>query len=167
MPPTTGRAELSGSALRMACISATYSIMTRHDKCQDTGAAGCLVAGAWNIMKKSNEPAASFSFSFDWGDIPLCTSGYPNVVENPTFELNSVPAGTASIVFRLTDEQVPSYPHGGGTVAYAGQSTILPGAFRYKSPCPPSGSHTYTWTAEAFSQDGKILAIAKSSQRYP
>lgn len=118
-------------------------------------------------MTKSIMPPASLSFSFDWGDIPLCISGRPNVVENPTFELSSVPAGTASLIFHLTDEQVPSYPHGGGTVDYAGQSTILPGAFRYKSPCPPKGSHTYTWTAEAVSKGGNILARAQSSRTYP
>lgn len=118
-------------------------------------------------MTKSIKPAASFSFSFDWGDIPLCTSGHPNIVENPVFRLSNVPIGTEMIAFRLTDEQVPSYPHGGGTVSYAGQTTIMPGAFRYKSPCPPSGSHTYTWSAEALSQYGRTLARAKASLRYP
>lgn len=118
-------------------------------------------------MTKPIKPDASFSLSFDWGDIPLCTSGHPNIVDNPTFQLTNVPNGTTKIVFQLTDEQVPSYPHGGGAVSYAGQATVPRGAFRYKSPCPPSGSHTYTWTAEAVSQDGRVLANAKSSQRYP
>jgi len=118
-------------------------------------------------MTKSIKPEASFSFSFDWGDIPLCTSGHPNIVDNPIFRLSNVPIGTEMIAFRLTDEQVPSYPHGCGTIPYAGQATIMPGAFRYRSPCPPGGSHTYTWSAEALSHQGKSLARAEASLQYP
>ena len=32
---------------------------------------------------------------------------------------------------------------------YGGETVIQPGAFKYKSPCPPSGSHTYEWTITA------------------
>ena len=114
--------------------------------------------------------AEEFHFTFDWGNIPLCTSGSPNSVDNPTFTLKNVPAGTKFIKFSLTDRDVPSYNHGGGTVEYTGQETVGPGAFRYQSPCPPDGSHQYEWEARAKDGDGffsDTLAKATSSQRYP
>ena len=94
-------------------------------------------------------PAAAFDFSFDWSGLKSCTNGRPNVVANPAFTLKDVPAGTKYIRFKLKDRDVPSYNHGGGVVAYKGQKVIQRGAFKYKSPCPPSGRHTYEWTATA------------------
>lgn len=114
--------------------------------------------------------AAAFAIAFEWGDIPLCTSGTPNLVDNPRFTLQNVPAGTKFIAFKLVDLNVPSYQHGGGTVAYAGQEVIEPGAFKYESPCPPSGSHTYEWTARARKSSGSFgaaLATARASASYP
>lgn len=114
--------------------------------------------------------AADFSFTFDWGDIPLCTSGSPNTVSNPSFVLKNVPEGTKVIKFSLTDLDVPSYDHGGGSVKYTGQGTVEPGAFKYESPCPPDGSHTYEWQADAKDGDGFFsgtLGTAKSSVKYP
>ena len=86
-------------------------------------------------------PAAAFSISFSWGNLKKCTSGNPNRVSNPAFKLSAVPDGTAKIRFKMKDLNVPSYNHGGGTVTYSGGSTIAPGAFNYKSPCPPNGAH--------------------------
>jgi hypothetical protein len=114
--------------------------------------------------------ASGFSFTFEWGDIPLCTTGYPNTVPNPVFHLKNVPAGTKFIRFTLKDLDVPSYDHGGGTVPYAGQATIAPGAFTYHSPCPPGGRHTYEWTAVAKTNDsasGGTLDAATASSPYP
>jgi phosphatidylethanolamine-binding protein (PEBP) family uncharacterized protein len=114
--------------------------------------------------------AAEFSFSFNWGGIPSCTTGRPNTVPNPVFDLKDVPAGTTWIYFKLVDKDVPSYKHGGGWVAYTGQSQIAPGAFTYKSPCPPGGSHTYEWTATAKAKKssfGKAIAKAKAARDYP
>lgn len=111
--------------------------------------------------------AADFSIGFDWGNLKKCTSGNPNTVSNPKFKLRGVPGGTASIQFRMVDLAVPSYPHGGGTVKYAGGSTIEPGAFRYRSPCPPAGRHTYEWTATAKDAKGKKLGEAKARKAYP
>ena len=44
----------------------------------------------------------------------------------------------------MTDLDAGSYNHGGGKVK-VDQSTIAiePGAFKYYSPCPPSGKHRY------------------------
>ena len=111
--------------------------------------------------------AAEFAFSFDWGNIKKCTSGNPGSVSNPKFNLRGVPKGTTTIQFRMTDLAVPSYQHGGGKVAYKGGSTIAPGAFKYRSPCPPDGRHTYQWTATATDAKGKKLAEAKARKQYP
>lgn len=104
--------------------------------------------------------------SFSWGDIPLCTSGRPNIVPNPIFELSDVPAGTERIDFRMTDLDVPTYNHGGGSVAVSGDGTVRPGAFTYKSPCPPGGVHTYEWEAKAIG-GGRVLATARATRPYP
>ena len=112
--------------------------------------------------------AADFSFSFTWAGLKSCTSGNPNTVNNPKFVLKNVPAGTKFIRFKLTDKNVPSYNHGGGVVAWSGEKSIDPGAFTYKSPCPPGGVHTYEWTATAQTQkNGGKIATAKAARKYP
>ncbi len=111
--------------------------------------------------------AGEFSFSFEWGAIPLCTNGSPGTVASPRFSLQDVPAGTVEIRFTLKDLDRPSFNHGGGKVKYAGEAVIEPGAFKYTSPCPPDGSHTYRWTASARGADGSELADAQSKQKYP
>jgi hypothetical protein len=70
----------------------------------------------------------------------------------------------------MTDLDVPSYNHGGGKVDYTGKNTIEPGAFQYKSPCPPGGSHSYRWTAVAKAGSGffaKSLGKAEATRSYP
>jgi len=122
------------------------------------------------IFLTVNAAASDFSISFEWGNIPLCTSGSPNTVDNPKIVLSNVPEGTKYIQFVMTDLDVPSYDHGGGMVAYTGQKTIDPGAFKYESPCPPNGSHRYEWTATAKKKKGFFggsLGKAKSAKKYP
>ena len=109
--------------------------------------------------------AAEFGLAFEWGNLKLCTSGNPNKVDNPIFTLTNVPEGTKILQFRMKDKQSP-YNHGGGKVEYTGQTTIEPGAFKYKSPCPPNGSHTYEWTITAIG-DKKKLGTAKATREYP
>lgn len=109
----------------------------------------------------------AFSLGFQWGKLKLCNTGRPNRVKNPTFTLRSVPKGTATIQFKMKDLNVPGYNHGGGKVKYSGGSTIKPGAFKYKSPCPPGGKHTYEWTAIAKDKKGKKLATARAKRQYP
>ncbi|GAB4357544.1 MAG: hypothetical protein Kow0026_17920 [Oricola sp.] len=111
--------------------------------------------------------AADFGFSFEWGDIRLCTNGRPNRVPNPVFRLRNVPQGTATIRFTMKDRNVPTYRHGGGKARYTGSDTIAPGAFKYKSPCPPNGRHTYVWTATALDGNGRKLATATAYKQYP
>jgi phosphatidylethanolamine-binding protein (PEBP) family uncharacterized protein len=114
--------------------------------------------------------AAEFTLSFEWGNIPLCTSGQPNTVPNPRFVLSDVPKGTKFIEFSMTDLDAPNYDHGGGTIEYTGNNIIEPGAFRYQSPCPPIGSHRYQWTATAKEKTGLFsgsLGKAKATRSYP
>ena len=123
-----------------------------------------------SILLVTPAVAADFAVSFEWGDIPLCTSGRPNVVPNPRFALSDVPEGTKFIQFKMTDLDVPSYDHGGGTVKYMGQNVIEPGAFKYNSPCPPSGSHRYQWIATAKKKKGLFggsIAKTKTTKKYP
>lgn len=109
---------------------------------------------------------AEFSIAFDWGNIPRCTTGNPNTVGSPAFVIRDLPAGTTSVEFKLTDLDVPQYKHGGAKLKI-GQSGQLPfGAFKYKSPCPPSGSHTYEWTATA-RNGNTVLARAAARRSYP
>lgn len=127
----------------------------------------CAAIVAAGLASMAPARAAGFTFTFDWGDIPLCTTGYPNTVPNPTFVLTAVPAGTRTIEFRLKDLDVPSYNHGGGTVTWRGNSTITPGIFTYRSPCPPHGLHTYQWRATARDAAGRTLATATATRPYP
>lgn len=113
-------------------------------------------------------PASAFEIDFTWDGLKSCTSGNPNTVANPLFVLKDVPEGTKYIRFKLVDTKVRDFDHGGGVVAYDGQQTIEPGAFKYKSPCPPDGSHTYEWTATAQSKkSGGKLGSAKAARQYP
>ncbi|MEM6311463.1 MAG: YbhB/YbcL family Raf kinase inhibitor-like protein [Pseudomonadota bacterium] len=111
---------------------------------------------------------ADMQMSFKWGNLALCTSGNPNRVSSPEFILKGVPAGTTKIIFKMKDLDVPGYNHGGGTVKVkmGASGTIGSGAFKYKSPCPPNGSHTYQWTATA-KAGSKTVATASARRRYP
>ena len=111
--------------------------------------------------------ADDFSFTFEKGDIPLCNTGYPNRVDNAIFTLKNVPEGTTEIRFSLTNQDVSSYNYGGGSADYSGGDVIQPGEFSYGSPCPPSGSHNYDWSARARNADGDTLARTRSSKKYP
>lgn len=128
----------------------------------------CFLVGLIAAIPSAH--AGDFLIQFEWGDLKLCTSGNPNRVDNPRFTLSNVPAGTKFIEFKMKDRDAPSYNHGGGTVEYNGQSVIEPGAFTYKSPCPPSGSHRYRWTAYAKESTGLFsgsIAKAEAETKYP
>jgi Phosphatidylethanolamine-binding protein len=113
-------------------------------------------------------PALAFEIQFNWDGLKSCTSGNPNTVSNPRFVLADVPEGTKFIRFKLVDTDYRAFNHGGGVVAFTGQSEIEPGAFKYKSPCPPNGTHKYEWTATAQStKSGGKLGTAKAVRTYP
>ncbi len=110
--------------------------------------------------------ASSLTVSFKWGKTPACSSGDPSIVNSPAFKVGHVPKGTRSLRFRMTDLDVPSYPHGGGTVAYHRKSKIPAGSFRYTGPCPPF-PHTYYWGVEALNADNKVLAKGGARRVFP
>ncbi len=114
--------------------------------------------------------AGEFTIAFDWDGLERCTSGRPNTVESPVFEVHGAPEGTKWIYFKLVDLDVPDYRHGGGWAAYTGDGPTEAGAFTYKSPCPPNGQHTYEWRAAAAESNdflGQILGVATAQRKYP
>ncbi len=67
----------------------------------------------------------------------------------------------------MKDLGVPGYDHGGGTVGFIGAPDIPAGAFLYKGPCPPSGSHDYQWTVEILDSGGRIVGRGQATQAFP
>lgn len=113
---------------------------------------------------------SDFQIDFSWNGLASCTTGKPKTVPNPAFAVKGLPPGTQVVEFKLTDLDARSYRHGGGAVGISTDGTVPPGVFKYKSPCPPNGSHTYVWTATAKDQagrEGKVLGTAQASRQYP
>lgn len=101
--------------------------------------------------------ASALSMSFRW-----CGSG------SPVFSLSRVPKGTTTLQFHMVDLNVPSFNHGGGTVAYDGQSTVPCGALtNYTPPSPPSGSHSYQITVTALGEGNTELGTATFMRKFP
>lgn len=106
--------------------------------------------------------AQAMSLKFSWAGYEACAS------TSPAFEVADVPARTAQLRFRMVDQNVPSYPHGGGTVAYKGNNQIAAGAFSFTGPCPPSGEqHNYQWTVQALDGSSKVLGTAQAAAKFP
>lgn len=125
-----------------------------------------LLTAAAILAASTSMAAAEFSIAFQWGNIPLCTSGRPNTVGNPAFTVRDLPAGTETVEFRLVDLDVRSYNHGGARVRMNASGNVPSGTFTYRSPCPPNGVHTYEWTATARSGN-QVLGTASATRRYP
>ena len=109
-------------------------------------------------------PSASLAMSvrFSWAGYQACSTN------SPAFNVSDVPKGTARLAFKMVDKNVPSYPHGGGTIAYDGGGAIPAGAFSFKGPCPPSGQrHTYEWPIRALDKGGKIVGSAIATAKFP
>jgi phosphatidylethanolamine-binding protein (PEBP) family uncharacterized protein len=107
--------------------------------------------------------ASAFSVKAEWGSGSGCSS------VAPAFSVSKVPAGTAKLAFRMVDLNLPSYPHGGGEVAFSGKTSFGQGeAFggassSYLGPCPPpTETHRYEWTVQALDGGGKVLGTAKA-----
>lgn len=107
------------------------------------------------------QQASAMSLSFNWGPTKKCFDR-----SSPPMKVSGVPKGTVKLKFKMVDLNVPSYPHGGGTVKYSGKNSLPYGAFRYKGPCPPE-PHTYQFTVQALDAKGKVLGTAKAKRRYP
>jgi Phosphatidylethanolamine-binding protein len=98
---------------------------------------------------------------FSWAGIPACAS------ISPAFETKAVPVGTKYSRFAMTDLNVPSFNHGGSTIAYHGDR-VSPGAIRYTGSCPPRGEHhKYRWVVEALDTVGDVLAKGSATAAFP
>jgi hypothetical protein len=86
---------------------------------------------------------------------------------SPAFRISNAPAGTASLDFRMTDLDVPSYDHGGGRVAARADGAVPAGAFSYRGPCPPAGAHNYRWAVRALDASGTVLARGEVTRPFP
>lgn len=105
--------------------------------------------------------AASLQVDFSWAGTTACSS------QPPAFKIGGIPQGTEKLRFTMKDQDVPNYNHGGGVVTYSGSPDIPAGAFSYKGPCPPSGSHTYLWTVQALNAGGEIIGEGYASKAFP
>jgi phosphatidylethanolamine-binding protein (PEBP) family uncharacterized protein len=68
------------------------------------------------------------------------------------------------------DLNVPSFHHGGGTVAYSGQTAVPCGAFSsgFTGPSPPPGQvHTYQFSIKALGPNGAVLATTTTRRKFP
>jgi phosphatidylethanolamine-binding protein (PEBP) family uncharacterized protein len=118
-------------------------------------------AGVAAILSRPSD-ALAMSVKFSWAGYQACSSS------SPAFVVSDVPAATARLAFKLIDKNMPTYPHGGGTLSYNGGREIPAGAFSYKGPCPPSGQqHTYEWTVRALDKNGKILVSITTTTKFP
>ena len=81
-----------------------------------------------------------------------------------------MPQDTAKLRFAMTDLNVPSFHHGGGTVAYRGQPAVPCGAFSsgFTGPSPPPGQvHTYQFSIKALGPNGAVLATTTARRKFP
>ena len=122
-----------------------------------------LISAITDVAALGILPSDAFAMSvkFSWKGYRACSTS------SPAFIASEVPSGTVRLSFRMVDKDVPTYLHGGGIIAFTGNSEIPAGAFSYKGPCPPSGQHNYEWTVQAL--DGKDKAIASTTivEKFP
>ena len=117
----------------------------------------CIVGLAVTLFNLPT-PAFALKASFQW-----CSG-------SPGFQISDVPKGTVKLDLQMTDLDLPSYRHGGGTVAYNGQKTVECGALNdnYRSASPPSGQvHTYEWLIKAIDGSGKAIGQTTARRKFP
>jgi phosphatidylethanolamine-binding protein (PEBP) family uncharacterized protein len=123
-----------------------------------------VVAGVMTIVGSMDltHSAIAMSLDFSWAGVARCVS------RPPAFTLSDVPARTRRLAFNMVDLDLPSFPHGGGTVAYHGGDKVDAGSFKYQGPCPPEGQrHSYRWTVKALDAAGKALAVTSTANPFP
>src|SRR5258707_12679956 len=70
--------------------------------------------------------------------------------------------------FNMVDLNVPSFPHGGGTISYKDGDQVGAGSFSYQGPCPPVCQiHNSRWTVKAIDAAGKPLATTSAARPFP
>ncbi len=103
---------------------------------------------------------AGMGVSFDWGPTKKCFDP-----KSPPMRLSGVPDGTRTLDIRMVDRNAV-FNHGGGKVAYTGQKSLPYGAFRYKGPCPPDGTHYYKIIVTALDASGRKLASGSDTKPF-
>lgn len=109
---------------------------------------------------KVAQNAAKLGVSYQWTKEDQCSKVSPEI------SVAGIPPGTKQLKASLHDLDVPSWDHGGGMVAYSGQSVIGEGELKYgyNGPCPPSGTHTYQFKVKAIDDEGTIIGLGDSKQ---
>lgn len=120
-----------------------------------------LLISAATLIVASNAFAADMSVAFEWGPTKKCFDS-----KSPPIKLSNVPQGTAKLLIKMIDQNASSFDHGGGSVAFKGQAQLPYGAFKYKGPCPPSGTHFYKITVKAVDASGKTLSSGSATQPF-
>ncbi|KAB0537336.1 MULTISPECIES: phospholipid-binding protein [Pseudochrobactrum] len=120
-----------------------------------------LLISAATFIVSSNALAADIGVTFEWGPTKKCFDS-----KSPPIKLSNVPQGTAKLLIKMIDQNASSFDHGGGSVAFKGQSQLPYGAFKYKGPCPPSGTHFYKITVKAVDASGKTLGSGSATQPF-
>jgi hypothetical protein len=122
---------------------------------------GLFLVGACQTAKVAPD-AAKLGVDFSWQGTTACSG------KSPAFTVSNVPAGTKRLEFNMVDKNVPTYEHGGGSVDFTGSGSIPAGAFTYVGPCPPSGSHDYEWTVNAYDSAGAtIIGVGQATAAFP
>lgn len=122
--------------------------------------AACETPSGGTSGNAAATPVAPLGVSFNWDGTSKCFDP-----ASPAFTVSGAPAETAKLKFRMKDLDAPSFNHGGGEVAYSGQQ-VPRGAFIYKGPCPPSGSHDYRWDVSALDASGNVVARGEAMQPF-
>lgn len=120
-----------------------------------------LLISAATLIVSSNAFAADMGVAFEWGPTKKCFDS-----KSPPIKLSNVTQGTAKLLIKMIDQNASSFDHGGGSVAFKGQSQLPYGAFKYKGPCPPSGTHFYKITVKAVDASGKTLGSGSATQPF-
>lgn len=119
-----------------------------------------LVWTAAMLVAVSTGAAAQMAVSYEWKREHRCST------TSPALAVSNVPDGAKTLEVRLTDNDVPSYNHGGGSFPADGKDVQIPsGALKqsYTGPCPPNFSsfgHDYQFSVKALGADGAVLATA-------
>ena len=122
----------------------------------------CAVAATSGFAAPAVADEAQLQVDFSWAQTEKCTS------KSPEIHLRNVPSGTVKFEVVLQDLDVPTYHHGGGTIAASPDGDIPAGALTdYTGPCPPSGSHTYRFTVHALNGSGAEIGTGSKSARFP
>jgi len=117
-----------------------------------------VVVGACATTKVAPN-AVTLKIEYQWKPGNACSTTSPEI------KVTGIPKTTKKLRVKLTDLNVPSYNHGGGTVEYKGSNVIKAGALDYyKGPCPPSGTHRYSIKVDAIDASGVIVGTGETTK---